>query len=492
MSQILSQVPRQSLSQQQRLTPQLIQAMDILQLNAMALESRIEQEIDTNPALELAPPDDEVAPPPDTSPDEPADGEQIMKVADGAPEEFARLDRLVSEYDWIEDDEFRRSRSRARGDEQSDAKHDALANTAARGGSLQEALLAQWNLADLGEPTHQIGIRLIDYVDENGRITTPLSEIARELPGRPSVDDVELALIEMQERFEPAGLCARSLQECLSLQLERMPGNNALEKRIVAAHLDDLQKNRRPHIAKALNVSLEDVNAAVEVIGALSFNPAAEVVERTAPTITPDLIAEYDAETGGYDVRLTRANQRELRISAEFREALEGMRGDRGARDFIRQKLDAASQLIDAVRFRRDRLLEVGKAAVEAQREFLEKGDTHLRVLHMSDLAERLRCDPSTISRTVDEKYIQTPRGAIALRRFFTTGADSDNGDSLGWESVRAKVEEIVAGEDKTDPLNDDEIVARLREQGIDVKRRTIAKYRAQLNIPASKQRKQF
>ena len=151
-----------------------------------------------------------------------------------------------------------------------------------------------------------------------------------------------------------------------------------------------------------------------------------------------------------------------------------------------------AKSIIDAVRFRRERLLEVAQAVVLAQRLFFDQGEQHLQILRMSDLAQELGCDPSTISRTVDEKYVQTPRGIFPLRRFFTGGADSGNGEAIGWDSIKAKVKEIVDNEDKDKPLNDDQIVAQLESHGIKIKRRTVAKYRQQLDIPTARQRREY
>jgi RNA polymerase sigma-54 factor len=496
MSQILSQVPSQLLQQQQRLTPQLIQAMDILQLPLMALESRIAQEIDGNPALELVSPEDEpLDQPPAASDgeDEPASGEKALVVEEGNAAEFERLDSLVREYDWIDDDaEYHGTKSRARSLEEGDIKLEAMANTAARPVSLQEYLSQQWSLAEVDDRTRQIGAMIIDYVDENGRLGTPLEEIAREFVAPPpSLEEMEAALAAVQ-RLDPPGIAARNLRECLLLQLAALPGGTELERKIIEQHLEDLQKNRLPQIARALGVDLADVRGALDVITRLSLRPGLEVVSQPAPPIVPDVIVEYEEEEDRYEVRLARGNARELRISPEFREALEKSRRDKKSRDFIKQKIEAANAIIDAVRYRRERLLEVAKAVVEAQRDFLDHGEQHLKVLRMSDLAARFGCDPSTISRTVDEKYMQTPRGVFPLRRFFTGGTESGNGEILGWDSIKAKVQEIVDKEDKRNPLSDDEIVSKLKLLGIEIKRRTVAKYRAQLEIPTARQRRQY
>ena len=495
MSQILSQIPRQLLQQQQRLTPQLIQAMNILQLPLMALESRIAQEIDGNPALEQIPSEEEYS---DGSAseaeqeDERSEGEETLVIEEDGAHDFERLDNLVREYDWIDDESgYRGTKSRARSLEEGDIKMEAMANTAARPISLQEYLTQQWNLIEQDERARAIGARIIDFIDENGRLSTSLENIASELVPPLGLDELETVL-RLVQQLDPPGIGARNLPECLLLQLEALPGTTELERKIIADQYDDLRKNRLPAIAKALGVDQADVNAALDVIARLSLRPGLDVVERQVPPIVPDIIVEFDEEEDQYEVRLVRSNTRELRISPEFRAALEKTRNDKKSREFIKQKIEAANTIIDAVRYRRERLLEVAKAVVEAQRDFLDQGEQHMKVLRMSDLATRFDCDPSTISRTVDEKYIQTPRGMFALRRFFTGGTESGNGEVLGWDSIKAKVREIVATEDKRDPLHDDEIVAQLKEFGIGIKRRTVAKYRAQLDIPTARQRRQY
>ncbi|GMU81057.1 MAG: RNA polymerase sigma-54 factor [Planctomycetota bacterium] len=495
MSQGLSQIARQVLAQQQRLTPQLIQAMDILQLNALALESRIAQEIDGNPALEVVPGDDEpgaAAAEPARDADERSDREEALVVTDGEAQDFNRLDNLVNEYDFFEEEvAFRGTRSRAAMSEDGDNKLDAMANAAARPTSLRETLLEQWSLAEVDPVTREIGVAIIDHMLDTGRLETPLETIAASLTPPASLNLVEDALARIQQ-LDPPGVGARDLQECLLLQLEALPGDTELERAIIERHFEDLQKNRLPQIAKSLDVELDAVKAAIQSIGRLSLHPGSEVDDRAAPPVVPDVIVERDEQADDYTVRLARGNTRELRISDEFREELERAKHDKTSREFIKQKLDAAAAIIDAVRYRKDRLLEVSKAVVEAQREFLDLGEQHLKILRMSDLADRFGCDPSTISRTVDEKWIQTPRGIYPLRRFFTGGTEVGNGDALGWDSIKAKVKEIVDAEDKANPLSDDEIVDRLVALGIDIKRRTVAKYRAQLDIPTARQRRQY
>lgn len=494
MSQFLSQVPRQQLQQTQRLTPQQIQSLNILQLGLLALESQIEQELDANPALERVPDEAEEQSADSPPEDGPPHNEPLVVGEGDTRAEFERLDSLVREYSFLEDDwEYRGSRSRSQSAEDGDAKLEAMANTPSRPEALHEYLLEQWSLLDVDERTRQIGQRIIEHISDNGRLEAPLAEIAQRVTPPASESEVEAALERVQE-LEPAGIAARSLRECLLIQLWEMPGESAeLARQIIEQHFEDLQKNRLPLIASRLGITLEELKAALRVIARLSLHPGAVVEQRQAPPIVPDVLVEFDEKSDTYEVRLSRGNTRELRISREFREALESAdKSDKKTREFLKEKLDAAKSIIDAVRFRRERLLDVARSVVEAQRDFLDHGEQHLRVLRMSDVAARLGCDPSTISRTVDDKHIQTPRGIFPLRRFFTGGAETVGGESVGWDSIRAKVQEIIAAEDKRNPLSDDEIVHRLAQDGIYIKRRTVAKYRAQLAIPTRTQRRRY
>jgi RNA polymerase sigma-54 factor len=483
MSQYLSQIAAQVLRQEQRLTPQLIQSMDILQLPLLALEQRLQEEMEMNPALEVERPAHEVSLEAPSSPDSDSRGEP--EPDDG----FGRLEELSREYDLDFGD--RPYAPRATGDGERDAKMDAMANTASRPISLQEYLLQQWGLADEPPEVKRAGEVIINQIDEDGYLRTPLEEIAKAISPPLSVDAVEEALLAVQE-LEPTGIGARDLQECLLLQLDALPGNHHLEERIIRRHLTDIEKNRYPAMAKALGCSIDDVKRAVANISRLHPHPGLLVTQHEVPQIVPDIIVDYDEQGDGYTVRLARGSSPRLRISSMYRRLLETSKNDRQARDFIKKNIEAASAIIDAVHYRRQRLLEVAKIVVQRQREFLDSGPSALKVLRMNDLADELHCDPSTISRTVAEKYMQTPRGIYPLRMFFTGGTETATGQSTSWDSVKARVKEIIDNEDKLNPLSDGDIAKMVQAEGIKISRRTIVKYREQLRIPTARQRVKY
>ena len=470
---------------EQRLTPQLIQSMDILQLNNMALENRIAEELEKNCALEV-----EESPKSTAAEDGAAHTDDRAKTAEDG-DSFRRLDQMSEEYDLDFNEGTYRPRRSYDGRER-DAKMDAMANTASRPESLAEHLLNQWHVLDLDEPTRRAGEAIVYHLDDDGYLRTRLEEISENTRPRISVEHLERAL-PMIQRLDPVGIAARDYQECLLLQLEALPGDNRIERELIQNHLDDVVKNRYPLIAKATGYSTGEIAEAVRAISStLVLHPAYRVVEGQVLPIHPDVIVEYALTGGGLTLRLTRGSSPRLRISKRAMEMLKNRRNGKGERDFVRKHVDAANALIDAIQYRRNRLLDVAKAIVEKQRDFFEIGAQGLKVLRMCDLAVELGCDPSTISRTVAEKYMQTPRGIYPLRYFFTGGTETGNGENTSWDSVKIRVKNIIDGEDRKAPYNDDKIAAILKKEGIEISRRTVAKYRQQLDIPPARQRREF
>ncbi|MHC4444781.1 MAG: RNA polymerase factor sigma-54 [Planctomycetota bacterium] len=489
MSQFMSQNMTLGLRQEQRLTPQLIQSMNILQLPLLALEAKVREELERNPALEEI----EGADRPEATQTGAEDryatsenGKDNKHEAEG----FTRLERMSREYDLDDSDQ---SYGRPRRDTgERDAKMDAMANTACRPVSLNEYLKQQWSFVELDDDNiRRAGELIINYIEEDGYLKTSLEEIAQ-------FHDPPFTVRQMQEALgwvqtlDPAGIGARTLQECLLIQLDSLEGNHELERALVEHHLSDIEKNRYPAIAKAVDRTIDEIKESVKHLGKLNPHPGSLVGQREVPRIAPDVIVEYAEDNSSYIVRLTRGNSPRLRVSADYRQMLSNSQYDKESRDFIRKNLESATTLIDAIQYRRSRLLEVAREVVMRQGEFLDVGPAGLKVLRMSELAEKLGCDPSTISRTVAEKYMQTPRGIFPLRYFFMGGTDNSNGEVTSWDAVKVRVKDIIDNEDKKNPLNDDEIVKKLGRNGITVSRRTIAKYRQQLHIPTARQRREF
>lgn len=495
MTQHMSQHLSLGLRQEQRLTPQLIQSMNVLQLPLLALEAHVREELERNPALEI----DELdsAPPETVEAPAPTDGDELPRTAEPGvdteslheAEGFSRLERLSREYDFDDGDRSFGRRTRETGER--DAKMDAMANTASRPISLHEYLQGQWAFVEVPDRIRQAGELILTYIEDDGYLHTPLNEIAEQHIPPFSLAEMEVAL-DWVQTLEPPGIGARDLRECLLLQLGALSGDHELERILVENHLVDIEKNRFPAIAKATGRTIEELKEAVHRLAKLHPHPGYLVVDREVPRIMPDVIVDFDENGDGYTVRLARGNHPRLRISETYRRMLAESRNDKQAREFLRKNLESAGALIDAIAYRRSRLLEVAEEVVARQRDFLDNGPSGLKVLRMSELAEKLGCDPSTISRTVADKYVQTPRGIFPLRQFFTGGTEAATGETTSWDSVKARVQEIINSEDRKNPYSDDEVVAKLRSEGLDVSRRTIAKYRQQLHIPPARQRREF
>ncbi len=487
MSQSLTQYLGQQMRLEQRLTPQLIQSMAILQKPVADLEAYIESALESNAALELAEPQQ-----PEPKPGERDGGDRPEKREDRDDRSFARLDRLSRDYDLdLNDRPPSRARRLSSGNDR-DAKMGAMANTAGRQIDLNEHLLGQWALVEMDKEMRRAGEAIINYLDPDGYLRVRLEEIGESV--RPTIrPDVLKRAFEEIHRLDPPGIGARDPVECLLLQLDTLPGDNGLERTLIERHLDDITHNRLPAIAKATGCSIGEINEAIKAMrSTLCLHPGFLVGDRSIPTIRPDVIVDYAETGGGLTVRLARGNMPKLRIREDVVAMAKSKENGKETRDFARKHVEEASALIDAVRFRRGRLLEVARAIIEKQRDFFDVGPEKLKILRMSDLADELGCDPSTISRTVADKYMQTPRGIYPLRYFFTGGTETQDGESMGWDRVKTRVCELIDTEDKNSPLNDDRITALLKKEGIEISRRTVAKYRQQLDIPAARQRRKF
>lgn len=514
MSQHLAMLPSMQLRLEQRLTPQLIQSMEILQLPLLALEARVREELESNPVLEEQDPQPQEEA---TTPEEstaPTDQQQ----ADA--ESFERLEEMSRNLD-MDPGDLPYGRGAGSYDGERDAKLDAMANTASRGEDLKENILGQWALIDADDAVKQAGEVLIDWMDEDGYLRSesehhprrkngdasearPLAirRTAEQIDGlmeeiamsrTPPIDRAALdQALKLVQTLEPTGVGARDLAECLLIQLAAKGDTDPLHAALARDHLIELGKNMFPAVAKKTGRSIEEIKSALKVIGRLNHHPGLLVQPQSVPRIAPDIIVDCDEDGDGYVVRLARGSSPRLHISAHYRRMLQDKSQDKKAREFIRGRIEAATAIVDAIRYRRERLLELGKVIVERQREFFDFGPQFLKVLRMRDLAREFDCDPSTISRTVDGKYLQAPRGIYPLRMFFTGGTTDSKGDSVSWDSIKAKVKEIVDNEDKSDPLSDDEIARRLEKSGTSIARRTVAKYRSLLNIPSARRRRAY
>jgi len=291
--------------------------------------------------------------------------------------------------------------------------------------------------------------------------------------------------------MEPAGVGARDLKECLLLQIRHDTPNARQLRRLISDHLEDLAANRLPLIEKKLGLSLEEVEGLRDQLHSLSPKPGTAFSGRQVVAVKPDVLVEPQPD-GTWRCRLVDVNLPPLRISPTYRTLLLAADTDAETREYIRRKVNAAQWLIDAIEQRRSTLLKTAQAIVDHQSRFLVDGPEALEPLKMQQIADRIGMHVTTISRAVDDKWLQTPRGLYPLRKMFVGGTTSAEGDEVAWDAVRIKLQEIVDAEPKDAPYSDDDLVVELAKQGITVARRTVTKYRKAMNIPSSRQRRDW
>ncbi len=490
----LSQSLRTDQRMQMVLAPRMIQSMEILQLPMLALQERINQELESNPVLEIA---EESSDQPTTESsetstvDETPEGERdlVVKEDDSNVEDFERLSTLAPEYAGY-DSPVPRARA-YRDPSEPDPKREAMANTAARETNLNDYLSLQWSFVSVSEEIRLAGELVISFIDDDGYLRIPLDELP-DHTNHPVTLEQLTDVLQLVQTLDPPGVGARNIQECLLLQLPGLGPDTTTERDLILNHLDDIRMNRYPVIAKKTGLSMDQINAAVGRIAGLDPAPGHAIGQTPVPYIVPDIVVEYDPPTDTYYARLSDDHVPNLAISDYYRSMLRGRALDDKAKEFLQRNVRSARWIIEAVQQRRHTLLRVANAVIKVQRDALENGPQYLKPLPMLQVAEQLVIHVATVSRAVSDKYIQTPQGIFPLRQFFSGGTQTANGETLSWNGIKAKLMKIIENEDKTDPLSDDQIVERLKAGGLKLARRTVAKYRKVMNILPARRRKQF
>jgi RNA polymerase sigma-54 factor len=490
------------------LAPRMIQSMEILQLPVMALQERIETELQENPVLELkdgqAAEDGEAAVAVAEAPDGEFNPDAPLKHDDTGDLEFARMEELNRDWDDHFNEEHRPSRSMV--DEAGEKKLDAMQNIATAPQSLQEHLTEQLAYLDLSPEQWEHCEFVISHLDENGYLLnhdperrTPtavgLDELARNFEaaaGKPAtLADMEEALLAIQ-KLDPAGVGARDTKECLLLQVDDELEHADLIRLLVLHHLEDVAHNRLPVIQKRTGFDLESIKEAIETLRRLDPKPGSKFAADSTQYVVPDIIVERTDE-GDFDIRLTDDWTPNVRISKRYFELYKDKGSDPKAREYLKRKIQSATWLIDAIEQRRNTLIKVTREIIRHQRAFLDRGPEHIQPLKMEQIADKVGVHVTTVSRAVDDKWVQTPRGVFPLKRFFGGGTkNQQTGEDVAWETIKQKLTEIIAEEDKSKPLSDEEIVERFKAAGLTVARRTVTKYREALKIPSSRQRKEW
>ncbi len=461
----------QALHLHQTIAPQMQQSLQVLQAATMELRQLVRQELEENPVLE-----DEST---DVSLEETAKDSDDEAFA----EEFAELSALDQE--WRE--YLAQSRVSAPRRDDAEERHQFMLDSLVAPETLQDHLTDQLNLSDADARTRKVAELLIGNTDENGFLQVKVEDICFDM-GVP-LPDLEVAKTLIQS-FDPVGVGAEDLRECLMIQLDRLGKRHSLEYRIIDHHLDDLAKKRYPLIAKKLSVSPEQITKAAEFIATLDPKPGSRFSSGTNTYVTPDVVVERIG--GEWSVTLINDQVPRLRISNSYKDLMGQASSGRDVRGYIRDKIRAGKFLIRSIHQRQQTIETIARQIVERQTDFLERGPAHLHPMTMAQIADVVGVHETTVSRAVSGKYIATPHGVFEMKYFFTTGYQTDSGESLSNTSVKGALRELVDAEDAKKPLSDQAIVAELKKQGISIARRTVAKYRDELNILPSHMRKSY
>jgi RNA polymerase sigma-54 factor len=476
------------LSQQLIMTPQLQQAIKLLQLSRLEMMDVVNQELEENPLLEEAPPDDYVGSESEVAGDEAAvlDRDDLKHV--DRTEELTGEGDGKEEFDWnnyLED-----YRPAGQIYERRDGEAPSLDNLLSAKPSLMDHLMWQLKLSRFTEQEMMAGEQIIGNIDQDGYLRASLEELA--LQENVEIGVLENVLRRVQE-FDPPGVAARDLKECLLIQGKMLGVSHDLVLAIIQEHLHDLEKKDYRHIAKKLKVSLADVVQAVMLITRMDPKPGSIYTEEKAQSIIPDV---YIFKVGDeYKIVLNDDGLPRLRISNYYREMMAGM-DDKGTgesnKKYMRERVQSASWLIKSIQQRQKTIFKVAESIVRYQRDFFDAGIKYLKPLVLRDIADDVEMHESTISRVVTNKYMHTPRGVFELKYFFSSSIQKTDGDAIASKSVKDAIKKIIADESALHPFSDQEIVVLLEEAGISIARRTVAKYREMMRILPSSRRKKY
>ncbi|HTJ49120.1 MAG TPA: RNA polymerase factor sigma-54 [Cyclobacteriaceae bacterium] len=480
-------------SLQQKLSPQQIQFIKLLQVPTAELEGRIEEELELNPALEEGEDQEEV---PEKQDDPVENEEEDFQETSGSEEE-------IDIKDYLADDDYSGYKMQGDGDDDDDREMPMPTTS-----SLHEQLMSQLDFMGLKEPQYSIGKQLVGSIESDGYIRRDIESIVNDLAFSQGIDttaeEVE-AILKKIQTFDPPGIAARDLQECLLLQLDRMDNGHdidvAVAKKIISECFDEFTKKHYQKIQKKLDTEDEEfVRDAMELIVRLNPKPGggSGVTMSKNQYIIPDYILTNN--NGKLELALNSRNAPDLRISRSYTDMFKAYdksdKKDKKLKDavsFVKQKLDSAKWFIDAIKQRQQTLLRTMRAIVDFQFDFFLEGDeTKLKPMILKDIASMINMDISTVSRVASSKAIQTDFGIFPLKYFFSEGISTDSGEEVSSREVKQIIKDIIESEDKDKPFSDDKLEKILNDKGYNIARRTVAKYREQLNIPVARLRKEM
>jgi RNA polymerase sigma-54 factor len=467
----------QNLSLQQVLAPQLQQSLLILQAPLLELRNLVQQEMETNPVLE------ELA----NEVEEQQQQKTEEKKSTSSDEEFkAEFDQLAKLDDEWRDYMAQSSSYSGRSQEQED-KRQFFFDSIATQETLQQHLMGQLNQTSLNTDDRKTAEMIIGNIDDNGFLQTNPEEMSLNT-GIPQ-DDFEHMLTLIQSFFPP-GVGARDLGECLLIQLKREGKGSSLEYKIIAEHMADLGKRRFPEIARRMGISVEQVQKCANNIAQLDPRPGAIFAQAPQNYVLPDVTVEKI--NGDYQVILNGEQIPHLRISNTYKDIMAQDGNGSEVKDYIRDKIRSGKFLIKSIHQRQQTISNIAHQIVSRQREFFDHGSSHLKPMTMVQIADAVGVHETTVSRAISGKYMSTPQGVFEMKYFFTPGYQTATGESMSNTSVKEAILDLVKAEDGNSPLSDKEIVEILSKRGIPIARRTVAKYRTELNILPSNMRRKY
>lgn len=467
------------LAQRQVLTPGLVQMVSVLALNRLELREMINQEVMENPMLEVLGDDGVVT---ENYTDETfvkEETEKVPETKEANPFDEFDIGSFFTKY-------LDTGASTGAGSEREETEKPGFDKFLSSPQNLADYLLWQLSVSICSEQVQKIAEVIVGNLDENGYLVATLEEIA--LSGGYSPEDVEEALAVVQE-FDPPGVAARDLKECLLLQVKLLDPQNTLAQQIISDQLKMLQNNQLKEIARALNRPIEAVKRAVDVVKRLDPKPGLRY-NRTEPRLVePDI--QFRKVDGEWQAFLDDDDMPQLRLSPVYRKLLARDAADRDVRNYVKERFSAAVQLMKNIEQRKHTIVRVCQSILRRQQDFLNYGVDQLKPMMIKEVAEEVGVHPSTVSRAVANKYAHTPQGVFELRYFFSESVNGPQGGDMSLLSLKRRVKKMIEEEDATHPLTDEQIAKRLDEEGIHVTRRTVAKYREDLRIPSTHQRRQ-
>ncbi|MDI9569761.1 MAG: RNA polymerase factor sigma-54 [Pseudomonadota bacterium] len=476
------------LTQQLIMTPQLQQAIKLLQLSRLEMVDMINKEMEENPLLE------EVSPNEDVAEEAPAEADSLrgregeeIKPADHTVEITGEGDGR-EEFDWNNylEDYGPMGVTYQRAEDEGTTWDNILTKTP----SLVDHLMWQLKLSPMTEAEMRVGEQIIGNLDQNGYLRASVEEIADQ---EHTTADLVARVLETVQSFDPPGIAARDLVECLLIQARLLDENQELVITIIRDHLKDLEMRNFQQIARKLKIEVDQVAQAVMIITNMDPKPGSVFQEEKVQAVIPDVYVYKSGDD--YKIVLNDDGMPRLRISNFYREIMAGMDGGRDAdtgKRYIKERVQSATWLIKSIQQRQKTIYKVAESIVNHQRGFFEKGINYLKPLVLRDIAMDVEMHESTISRVVTNKYMQTPAGLFELKYFFSSGLSRDNGENIASKSVKEEIRRLIAGEDPRKPLSDNEIANLLKASGVDIARRTVAKYRETMNILPSSRRRRF